>query len=132
MGYEEMPHQADCAMRVWASSMGELYAEAARAFSALSGAHGAPGTRITREISLQGPDAESLLTAFLTELIFFQEHDALAFDEFYLDQEGLRLSGLIVGSPVLSVARPIKAVTFHQLAIRHTHAGVEVEVVFDV
>lgn len=132
MGFEELPHTADCALRVWAPDLASLFAEAALGLNFIGGAHLGRGQRVSRQISIQAADPESLLIAFLSELIYAQEHEALAFDEFHLRVAAHTLAGKIKGSKLLSLTRPIKAATFHNIQIRETHRGMEVDVIFDV
>ena len=57
---------------------------------------------------------------------------AVAFDRFDLSYDGERLSAEIEGVPVESLAKEIKAVTYHNLAVRETARGLEATIVFDV
>jgi SHS2 domain-containing protein len=132
MGFRELPHTADLALHVWAFDLTALFAEAARGFNALSGAQLLPGPRLVRSIQLEEMDPESLLVAFLTELVYAQEHDRLGFDEFGLRVAGQRLTGKLRGARLLSLSKPIKAVTYHNLGISRTDRGYEVQIVFDV
>jgi len=132
MGFEELPHTADCALRVWAPSLGSLFVEAALGLNSVAGAEIGSGARVTRRISLHGADSESLLVAFLTELIYFQEQEDLGFDQFGIEISNQHLSGTLEGARLLSLSKPVKAATFHNLMIRQTKRGQETEVVFDV
>ncbi|MFH1186447.1 MAG: archease [Chloroflexota bacterium] len=132
MGFEEFPHTADCALRVWAPDLASLFAEAALGLNSVAGAEIGSGVRVTREISLHESDAESLLVAFLTELVYSQEQEVLGFDRFRLCVSNRDLSGQMHGSRLVSVSKPIKAVTFHNLEIRESARGQEAEIVFDV
>jgi SHS2 domain-containing protein len=132
MPYEEIHHTADWSLRVWASDLPGLFAESARGMSALSGLRLSPGLKVNRTIVTVGPDPESLLVGFLSELIFIGEQEKLAFDEFNLRIVADRLTAEIAGAPILSMDKAIKAVTYHNLQIRQTLEGCEVEIVFDV
>ena len=132
MGFEEFPHTADCALRAWAPNLASLFAEAALGLNSVAGAEIGSGVRVTREISLHEADAESLLVAFLTELVYSQEQEGLGFDRFQLRVSNCDLSGTLDGSRLVSVSKPIKAVTFHNLEIRESERGQEAEIVFDV
>jgi len=132
MGFEEFPHTADCALRAWAPDLASLFAEAALGLNSIAGAEIGSGARVTRQISLHEPDVESLLVAFLTELVYSQEQEALGFDRFHLHVSNRSLSGTLDGSMLASLSKPIKAVTFHNLEIRESARGKEAEIVFDV
>jgi len=132
MGFEELPHTADCALRVWATDLPSLFTDAAMGLNSIAGAVVGVEPRRRRCISLHGSDPEILLVSFLSELIYLQEEAGLAFDEFHLKITSGWLRGTMKGSRLLSLSRVIKAVTFHNLEIRRTARGHEVEIVFDV
>ena len=132
MPFEELSHTADWSLRVWAADLADLFVEAARGMNALAGIRLAAKPRVRRTFSTSAEDTESLLVSFLSELVYFAEQDQLAFDQFEIQVEGKTLKIEMVGSPMVSVKKAIKAVTYHNLQIRKTERGVEVEIVFDV
>jgi len=132
MGFEEIPHTADWSVRVWADDLGGLFVESARAMNTLAGVVTAPGTRVQRRFEFKGPDPESLLIAFLSELVYYQEQENLAFTRFDLRVLDQRVSVTMEGEQIASVDKAIKAVTWHNLKIAQTGHGYEVEIVFDV
>ncbi len=132
MGYQELQHTADWALHVWAADLPSLFAEAARGMNALSGVALGRGPRVSRAIDLQGLDAEGLLVSFLSELIYAQELEGIGFDRFDLRVSDGRMSGQLGGSSLRSLAKPVKAVTYHNLGIAKTLRGYEVVIVFDV
>jgi len=133
MGFEEIPHTADRSVRVWAQDLPSLLAESARAMNALAGTVTDPGPRLERAFASEGPDIESLLVAFLSELVYYQEQDhGLAFDTFDVRMSDQQLSVTMEGSQITSVDKAIKAVTYHNLKIEETSRGYEVVIVFDV
>jgi len=131
-GFEELSHTADWAMRVWAGSLPALFAEAARGMNTLSGAKPVPGSRVSRTFETQAPDVESLLVAFLSELVWSVEQENLVFDAFQVILKGSKLKVKMSGAPLLSLNKAIKAVTYHNLQIIKTDDGFQVEIVFDV
>ncbi len=132
-GYCEIEHTADWELHVWAADMPALLEQAARGMYALMRAHPAPGgERQGREFILPFVDRESLLVDFLSELLFLTEEENLLFDEYHLNLDAERLHARVVGAPLASLAKEIKAVTFHRLAVCETARGLEVNVVFDV
>jgi len=132
MPFEELPHTADWALRVWAADLPALFVEAARGMNALSGAQPSARPRIRRAFAAEAPDVESLLVLFLSELVYAAEQEHLIFDAFEIDLEGSELKVNMSGAPLLSLNKSIKAVTYHNLQIRSTDSGFEVEIVFDV
>lgn len=131
-GFEEIPHTADWAMRVWAEDLPGLFAEAARGMNSLAGVQLESGPRLERQIELEAGDNESLLVAFLSELLYIQEHENLAFDAFKLRMHNSFLKGELEGAAIAGIAKAIKAVTFHDLRIARSERGFQVQLVFDV
>jgi SHS2 domain-containing protein len=132
MPFEELPHTADWALRVWAASLPALFAEAAVGMNTLSGVQLAPSPRLSHSFAAEAPDVESLLVQFLSELVYLAEQENQGFDAFEISLIGLELKAVMAGAPLLSLNKSIKAVTYHNLQIRQTDAGFEVEIVFDV
>ncbi|MGB8981676.1 MAG: archease [Anaerolineales bacterium] len=133
MGFEEISHTADWSVRVWAQDLPALFAEAARAMNALSGIVTDKGPRLRRSFEAEGPDAESLLVAFLSELVYYQEQDhGLAFERFEAAVEEARLKVEMEGAQIISIDKAIKAVTYHNMKVEKTSRGLEVVIVFDV
>ncbi len=131
-GHEEVPHTADWALRVWAEDLPSLFAEAAAGMASLSGVKLEAGPRTVRTFGLDAPDDEGLLVAFLSELLYLQEQERLGFDRLQVQVDGTRLTAQLELAGIGSVAKPIKAVTFHNLKIAHAEGGCQVEIVFDV
>jgi len=152
MGFEEIAHTADWALRVWADDLEKLFVEAARGMYALSGAQPAlsevegqaegaalnlsKGPKVKRTFEAEAQDAESLLVAFLSELVYAVEQEQLMFTSFQVGMSecsaGWRLEVEMAGAPIVSINKAIKAVTYHNLQIQQTARGYEVEIVFDV
>jgi len=130
-GFTELPHTADVALHAWGPDLLSLFTQAALGLNAIAGIR-TGARRALRELNLQQADASSLLVAFLSELVFLQENERLAFDTFDLEVTAQHLSGRMSGGDILSIERPIKAVTFHNLQVLSTERGLEAEVVFDV
>jgi SHS2 domain-containing protein len=132
MPFEELQHTADWCLRVWAGSLPELFSETAGGMNALSGALPATGPRLERTFAAEAPDMESLLVLFLSELVYAAEQEKSVFDDFKVILRGNKLKVKMSGAPILSINKSIKAVTYHNLRIRKTEAGYQVEIVFDV
>ena len=132
MGFEEIPHTADWAVRVWAEDLPALLAESARAMDSLAGVVIATEPRTLTTVTLEAIDRESILIAFLSELLFLEEHEHLAFDRFKFRMGRQRAAIEMEGGPIISYNKAIKAVTWHDLKIKETDRGLEVRIVFDV
>ena len=132
MGFEEIPHTADWSARVWARDLPSLFQEAARAMNSLSGTVIENGPRVSKGFEMEGADLESLLVAFLSELVYYQEQENLAFDDFDLRVAGQWLKVAMQGAKIGSLDKAIKAVTYHNLKIQRNAEGFETTIVFDV
>jgi len=132
MGFEEIPHTADWSIRVWADDLDGLLAESARGMYWLAEAEFVDQPRIKRTFEAEGIDGESLLVAFLSELVYYTEQENMGFDNFVIEIKNDTLKVEMEGAPLKSLSKVIKAVTWHKLEIRESARGLEVEIVFDV
>jgi len=135
-GYEELPHTADWALKVWAPDISGLLEEAARGMYALMSAQRAPsfptGYSQSRYIRLVAEDGESLLVGFLGELLFFLEEERLVFDSMRVKVQDHSLEAWLEGGSAVGQTKEIKAVTYHNLAIERVDDLLTATVVFDV
>ena len=131
-GYCEIEHTADWELQVWGPDLPSLLEQAARGMVALSQARLENGTEVVREFEIPYIDAESLIVDFLSELLYYAESEALAFDGYQIQVEEATCKCRVSGAPIKEQAKEIKAVTFHQLKVRETDRGIEVNIVFDV
>lgn len=132
-GFEELEHTADIAVRVRGATLEAFFANAARGMMALVGAEADLTRPLRRQIALEAPDVETLLVDWLSELAYFLEAGPAAYVDYDLQTTPTRLSATISGGPVVGLQRHIKAVTYHNLEVKHTSAGgFEATVVFDV
>jgi SHS2 domain-containing protein len=131
-GFQEVEHTADWAIDVWAPTLEQMFEQAARGMLVLTGVELAPQARETRQLDLLAIDLESLLVNFLNELLYWEESECLAFDDFHLTIEGLHLTGWLGGAPIAVQIKEIKAVTYHNLMVHYDVGVFRVRVVFDV
>jgi SHS2 domain-containing protein len=137
MPFEELHHTADWCIYVWSDSLIGLFTDSAIGMIALTGVRLVEKPRVEHMFIATAPDAESLLVSFLSELTYYIEQQRQAFDQFdmsldLVDNQQYQLSVSLHGAPILSIEKVIKAVTYHNLQIRETARGYEVEIVFDV
>lgn len=150
MPYQEIHHTADWGLRVWAGDLPGLFIEAARGMLALMGARPVTdgksstqeeagqvtGSTPPRRLTLTAPDAEALLVAFLSEILYLVEQERLTLEDLRLTilpgEETWQLHAEGLPRPLASVQKLIKAVTFYNLHIQSDENGYSVEVVFDV
>lgn len=131
--YREVDHTADWALHVWASTLEELFVDAARGMYALAGATVQHGPEGRRQIEVSAEDYESLLVAWLQELLFITESQGVVFQDFRVEAltpSTLRAAAL--GGAAGRLTKMIKAVTYHNLSIQPVPEGYAATVVFDV
>jgi SHS2 domain-containing protein len=131
--FEEVEHTADWAMRVRGDDLASLLRNAALGMLHMSEAMPTENRGRRRKIELEAPDSESLLVIWLEELLFRMETYSVTYPEIDIQtQEGKRLTAEVKEVPLASIAKHIKAVTFHNLNIQPTPEGLETTIVFDV
>ncbi len=134
--YEVLPHTADTGIIAYGATVEELFEHAAYGMfdlmfdlAALHPARDVP-------VTAAGDTAEELLVDWLSVLLFEAETEDLALCSFTVDrlEEG-GLQGAAGGAPLGEVelrGPPIKAVTYHQLAVVEIPQGWSARVIFDV
>ena len=127
-------HTADWSLRVRGGDLAELFSRAAIGIARLlAGDLAAVPLDETRALALVADDAEGLLVEWLGELAYWAERDGLVCPVVELHEvtpEMLRATTR--GSRLPELQKHIKAVTYHDLAIRPYDGGLEVTIVFDV
>lgn len=134
-GFREVDHTADVEIEVWGEDIASLFEKAAQGMYHLSHIREKePSPEIvSHSFQLNGGDLESLLVAFLSELLFYLETEQLKFEKFTLEfDEEHSLRAQLEGFQIAGMDRDIKAVTFHDLDIKRKETGWIVNVVFDV
>jgi SHS2 domain-containing protein len=131
-GFEEISHTADWSLRVWAPDLPSLFAQAAEGMYWLMQLRLEDHPRVERSLEVRGPDAESLLVAFLGELLYLGESEGLGFDQFAIHLHDSRLLAQVQGARIHEQQKEIKAVTYHNLVVIESSAGVSTTIVFDV
>ena len=130
--FEEVPHTADRALRIHGRDWRELFTHGAAGMNSLM-VPAAPEPTLRREIALEALDLESLLVAWLSELAFLAETEALIFTRFeFRSLARDHLAAVALGGRAERIERHVKAVTFHGLSIAPAAGGWETTVVFDV
>lgn len=139
-GCKVVNHTADIGIRVRAETLEKLFVNAAegmmnlvlRCLSAY-----VPKSRKTIEISVKAVDAEQLLVKWLQEILYLFETKRLVPVRFkILNLSDTALSAEVGVEPsnpkVHKIRHQIKAVTYHQLAIKKVDGRYGVTVIFDV
>ena len=101
--------------------------------SLMLGEETAVSPTITRTLTLDAFDRETLLVDWLSELAYFAEMEQLVFPHINLTHvTNHHLEARIQGGRVSELVKHIKAVTYHNLEIVETAVGLETTIVFDV
>ncbi len=134
-GFHEVDHTADVEIEVWGKNKASLFKKAAQGMYHLSQIREKEQVEetVSHSFLLSEHDLESLLVAFLSELLFYLETEQLMFNRFALDfEDDDSLQAQLEGLQIAGLGRDIKAVTFHNLNIKQQETGFVVNVVFDV
>ena len=131
--FEEVEHTADVAIRVRGRDLAELLANAAYGMACQLADPETIALTVERRVVLDAYDAETLLVAWLGELLYLGERDGCVFVAFEMERvTETHLEAVARGGPVREYRGHIKAVTFNELEIVPTEEGYETTVVFDV
>lgn len=143
--FEQLPHTADIKIRVYGVTKKELFKHALIGMFQIIGPH-AKGciTKDDRlvcdqlpkqhEITVESPDGEALLVDFLSEVLWLSD----VHNEAYLDAEIHQLTDRFIQATIHGVqvtgfeVVEIKAVTYHDLAIKQIDGGWQTDIVFDI
>jgi protein archease len=132
MPWRELPHTADLRLAISAPTWPELVAEATLALAAHLGDPTEAEPR-TRELAVTGLDREELLVDWLSQTLVIAELDGLLVTRVEIAVASTQeLHGRLHLVPARAATGRIKAVTYHDLAVRHTDDGWRVVVVFDL
>lgn len=132
MSFKEIKHTADLSLQIWGKDILSLFKDAASGMYSLMGIHPNQNNRTRTTLTLQEDDLESLLVAFLSELLYLIESENVVFDEINLEINNNESTAQLEGCEILSIEKVIKAVTFHNMAIKKIQNQYMVDIVFDV
>jgi SHS2 domain-containing protein len=131
-GFQEVEHTADWALKAWAPDLAGLFLEAAQGMTGLMEMELDEAQMVIQNIQLRAEDAEGLLVAFLSEILFIAESEGLGFSSARLTIHISQLDAKLELMRIKTQRKEIKAVTYHNLEIRETEFGLETVIVFDV
>lgn len=134
--FEILPHTADVAVAIYGESLAGLFANAGSAlFELMFDMEAASGGEPIR-IEAAADGIEELLVGWLSELLFVSEVRGIALSGFEVTvNEGDSVVGSAKSTPTAGLVltgAPIKAVTYHDLAVRRVDGVWRATVVFDV
>jgi len=131
--YIVLDHTADLAIEVWGNSLEDLFANAAAGMFAQMADLAQVPVSVRRKIRVEGDDSETLLVAWLSELLYLREVNREAYTQFEVrfPMRG-KLDGVAIGGPWRAFDRPVKAATYHGLMIEHKDGRYQATIIFDV
>ena len=134
--FEIVNHTADVGIIAYGAGMNETFANAARALFSLITELEDVEEAVYRDIGLTAPDQESLLVAWLNELIYLFDAENIIFKRFDITQLSqthlkARSYGCKVDSSKHKLKMGVKAATYHMLKIDKSNGG-KVQVLFDI
>ncbi len=131
--YQELAHTAEVGLRVRAPTPAALFTCAAQGMFALIGAH--PGEHsVRRVVTVESPDAESLLVDWLSELLYLHETTGEVYDRITATMWTPTRCVVVVegGRAAEPPLHSLKAVTYHGLRLVEETDGWLAEIVFDI
>ena len=135
--FEIIEHPADVGIRVYGRDLAALFAHAALGLCSLITDTDTVLERETRSVEVAALDRESLLVAWLSEVLWLIEAEDLLFARFTIESlSDTGLAATAYGEPADPQRHPyrgvIKAVTYHQLQLRQQAGTWSTNIIFDV
>ncbi len=136
-GYERIDHTADIGIRVWGDTRRALFAHAGNALADLITDRRKVCPTHTEQVNVTGIDLTDLFINWLREILFFWTGDTRLVGTVAVtsvaDTEMTGWVSMASYDPNCHVIHhDIKAVTYHQIEVRHMPEGWVAEVIFDV
>lgn len=143
--FEQIPHTADIKVRVYGSTKKELFVNALYAMFTVVGPH-AQGCRYEgqeimcdelpehHDVEIRAPDSDALLVTFLSQALSLSDiHNQAFFDADIHEFDDVHLKATIKGVHVTGFeVVELKAVTYHDLAIKEVNGLWQTDIVFDI
>ena len=132
--YRELDHIADWAIEVWGQDLAALFEHAAVALFEMQGADMTVEPTVTVVASCQGMDLETLLVAWLNELLYLSEMNDALFTRFEVAIDGdlePTLTASVRGIPGRGHLAHVKAITYYHLTVEQGAEGWRATVTFD-
>lgn len=135
--WEILEHPADIGLRARGSTLAGLFENAAAGMMEITANPAGIGEREQRAILAEAPDREALLVTFLEEILWLVDGQGwLPARVAVRGVSETAVTATAFGEPRDTSRHEmrliIKAVTYHQLAVRQTADGWEAEVYFDI
>ncbi|MFQ5878741.1 MAG: archease [Dehalococcoidia bacterium] len=135
--FEILDHTADVGVCAHGATLGQAFEHAALAMFSVMADLTTVAEVEERRLEVHGDDRETLLVAWLSELLYLSDTQGMLFRRFAIDElaEG-RLRGRAWGERIdrdrHALGTGVKAVTRHMLAVYGDDDGYRVRVIFDI
>ena len=134
--FEIINHTADVGIIAYGADISQAFANAARALFSLITELDNIDEVVYRDVEITAPDQESLLVAWLNELIYLFDTENIIFKRFDITQLNntqlkARSYGEKVDSSKHKLKTGVKAATYHMLKVDKGN-GCKVQVLFDI
>ena len=131
--YEILQHTADVRLRVTASSLEELFADALRALMAVMHGEPSPGGEERDHVALDSVDVTALLVDFLNDALVRAHVRRRNFTgASFASLTETRLAATLTSVPASSFDEDVKAVTYHEAEVRRSGSGWTTMLVLDI
>jgi len=127
----EVPHTADAAIDVFGRSLDEVFENAAIGMLLLMEINIQEEDLGCENLLLSENDHESLLVAFLSEILYIVEQKRYP-SNIQIKISDSKLESTFHSFPIISSGKEIKAVTFNQMNIMHVNNQFQTRIVFDI
>jgi protein archease len=134
-GFEILEHTADVGVRAEGESLGEVFEQAALGLADIMGIY-APDAGDTEDIEVEARDVGALLVDWLSEILWLHDsRDALLGGVEIVGVTETSANGRVTLVPRAGEdveGTQVKAITYHQLAVKQTESGWRAQVFVDV
>jgi len=135
--FEILDHTADIGIIVHGENLRALFENAGEAFFHLITDLRKVKGRIEKRVSIGGESLDRLMVDWLSELLYLHDVENLLFKGFKVDSVGEDgLKAAVKGEPfregVHVIKTEVKAVTYHQIEVRHENRGWRAQVILDL
>jgi len=131
-----MDHTADIGIVAYGNDLVTLFSNAAAGMLSLISKSGGHVYDVTRTISLEAEDNETLLIEWLNELLYIIYTEKLVLHGFDIVIDEGRLTAECAGQKLkqggLVITREIKAATYHDLEITYKEGIYSAKIIFDI
>ncbi len=131
--YKVIDHPSDTGIEVSGKDLRELFENAATGMMSMMFEEPCRGTLRSYDVKVQADNTESLLIAWLSELLYLMDSKRTTLTEFRIGKlTDKELEAKVLGGKICKYITFIKAATYNQLEIKKEKTGYRARVIFDV